>query len=375
MRFFFPKTLLAIGLAAMSLSQISCGHFTSLPTKYEASTRKDETHFEVVPDAKITIDTTRPVWELGRNAFVPGIDRLLVITRIGSVLPKSKLEKDRYNAVYQRAWITIPVDTPIGKVVKISDLSLKQTGYDVNVYHQDTQSLQGYFRHSCKINGIYRIISEDSKSMTLDLMLDIEPSKQSSQNRWTIKKRVVVPLYSQGKYATKSSQFLDTVTQAAQKKTKTKLGFIRKDLHGQWQGKSAAYQYNAQFDAEGTFQISVGKAYKIPGIFSGTYKLIDNILILKTTQIKFEDDVLAMIRYPLQRFTIDIKDKALTLTGKILFRQDKLETLSLTKKKYDPQFIKTAAEKQDKDPAQADVKSDTILIDVTDPDYNLRNRK
>lgn len=183
-----------------------CGDFGYiLPPTYQdtgANTDQYELEFELVPDAQMVSEDISPIWDLGRNAFKRGTDRLLVISRTTSysdkdedykVIPGTLRERRR-----ERAWIQIPGDIQVGKAIKLEELEKEfLTGFDVNNLNgngplNSTALMKGYI--------VFESITETEAK--INMHIEIRPNRPFLGKDWNVKGVQTVKVYPNGHYAT-----------------------------------------------------------------------------------------------------------------------------------------------------------------------------
>ena len=140
------------------------------------SSAMGRTETEIVPNAQLYKEDTSPVFPAGRWGFRPGADRLLVITHITSVDTRDPDDSDKtlgqqHDKYIERIWLTIPLGTPIGQVIKAEDLNDKfLVGYDVAEVGSNEDK---FFIQPINVKGKINVLQEDAKNGTALVDIDI----------------------------------------------------------------------------------------------------------------------------------------------------------------------------------------------------------
>lgn len=157
---------------------------------------------EWVPSARLVKEDMTPRWQLGRYAFVPGGDNLLVLSRIMSVPARNKDEKidpsqPRRETKLERVWLVLPRDLPTGVPVKIERMErVFLTGYDLGEL-DDTQ-----FIHPNRMLGQLTVVEYGQEKVTVIVNINVRPVSDV-MTEWSWNEMVEVPVVADGRRATK----------------------------------------------------------------------------------------------------------------------------------------------------------------------------
>jgi hypothetical protein len=156
-----------------------------------------ETRVELVADAVLAKEDTSPTWQLGRYVYKRGGDRLLVVTHITS-WPEKRTEDDQpvsdKDRIFERVWVTIPANTPVGKALKVEKLNEAfMAGYDVKGVNEP-----GFFIQPAHLLGTITILEEGPNEVNMSIDVVCEPQRLLS---WRYKQIVRVPVSPHGDFA------------------------------------------------------------------------------------------------------------------------------------------------------------------------------
>jgi hypothetical protein len=188
----------AAGLVLAIASLAGCwGVWGARQGDVKPSTAEFRNELELVPSAKLTKEDTSPDWPLGREAFVRGDDRLLVISRITSWARPREDEKApivRDDHILERVWVTVPAGTPLGKQLKVEDLLDRfLVGYDVGLIGQ------GIYIEPYRALGTVTLIEEKPNMVIANVDVVVEPQRHPS---WRVRGVYEVPVSTTGIRAT-----------------------------------------------------------------------------------------------------------------------------------------------------------------------------
>lgn len=306
---------------------------------------------ELIPNAQRVREDTTPQWELGRYAFKRGADRLLVISRITSVLvpttpgprrPWTKLKRADHSL--ERVWITIPYGTQIGEDLKLEELEDRfLVGYDEGEPHGEM------FVQPNRVLGTLVLLEEKPNEIVIDINMRVEPKRMPS---WDVNQRKmpiqITPSGVRAKavrgspiteyHAAESTAVApnpptsepmpthtdtvvpsDTGTGSPDVQDQPGPGVSTADatadhpttqpadtqtIVGKWLANTNRFEYRFQFNADGKYvygNTRGGGAYA-PVMQYGTYRLKDNVLILE-----------------IKRYEISGKDTIGELNGKTIY--------------------------------------------------------
>lgn len=194
---------LAIVMLGVALAVLpGCFVLPLEPKDKGAATDRYRIEMEFLPGAQMVREDTSPTWELGRQAFVPGTDRIIVIGRTTSYADKDEDGKplagtDRDRKL-ERVWITIKTDVPLGKALKMEDLELEyQTGYDVN-----NLDSKGFFNGPALMKGYVNLVEEGPDKVVVIFDLEVRPNKPFQAENWKIEGKHTIVVVPQGRIAT-----------------------------------------------------------------------------------------------------------------------------------------------------------------------------
>ncbi|MCE9590757.1 MAG: hypothetical protein K8S99_09560 [Planctomycetes bacterium] len=161
------------------------------------TTSQTRREYEWVPNAALARQDTSPILN-GRYVFVPGADRLLVISQITSWAdrpPKGKEEeyKDRplpqKDRQMERVWITIPFDAQVGQELKLEDIEDKfLAGYD----RGDIE--RGMFIEADRLRGFVRVMEIRPTEVVVNLEMLVECKGPT----WSVHDVLTVPIRPDG---------------------------------------------------------------------------------------------------------------------------------------------------------------------------------
>ncbi|MBI1337617.1 MAG: hypothetical protein GC164_11715 [Phycisphaera sp.] len=190
-------------LAAVSCSLMGCWGANLPPNDKPNTSVNAHVDFEIIPNAEVVRDSTEPE-PRGRHGFRPGLDRVLVMTRVTTFTSEAnkdnKNDTSRVKTNLERAWVTVPYTLKAGETLVVNDIPEAKLGYDV--------SLDGgaFFIYGNRITGTIKIVEEKEKSMVLDLDVLVTPQYLRS---WRVQEQVEVPLTETGIHATPSTSVTD----------------------------------------------------------------------------------------------------------------------------------------------------------------------
>lgn len=284
------------------------GCFGVWQSKGKPSLAKTREEVELVRNAALAKESTQPVWDLGRYAFVPGEDRLLVVTRITSWpdandpnLPNVKdptLPQPEYkDRRIERVWIVIPKDTPIGHEIKLDELEANfLVGYDAGDVGD------GFYAQPNKLLGSVIIKEDTGDHVVLDIDVVSEPQRMSS---WRVERIGEVPVTDTGIRATKAvnldrativgrkqrdinfneapaiSGLAPTTQPVAASTSGNQLG--DRSVAGKWEATGQGYKVRLQLRPDKRFSLATGKGDgQDPELIQqGSYEVRGDFLMLR----------------------------------------------------------------------------------------------
>ncbi|MCC7192774.1 MAG: hypothetical protein IT444_08345 [Phycisphaeraceae bacterium] len=284
------------------------GCFGVWQSKGKPSLAKTREEVELVRNAALAKESTQPVWDLGRYAFVPGEDRLLVVTRITSWpdandpnLPNIKdpsLPQPEYkDRRIERVWIVIPKDTPIGHEIKLDELEANfLVGYDAGDVGD------GFYAQPNKLLGSVIIKEDTGDHVVLDIDVVSEPQRMSS---WRVERIGEVPVTDTGIRATKAvnldrativgrkqrdinfneaptiSGLAPTTQPVAAATANNQLG--DRSVAGKWEATGQGYKVRLQLRPDNRFSLATGKGDGAdPALIQqGSYEVRGDFLMLR----------------------------------------------------------------------------------------------
>lgn len=190
--------MLGVALAVMP----GCFIMPLEPKDKGAATDRYRVEMEYLPGAQMVREDTSPTWELGRQAFIAGTDRIIVIGRTTSYADKDEDGKplpgtDRDRKL-ERVWITIKSDIPLGKALRVEDLELEyQTGYDVN-----NLDSKGFFNGPALMKGYVNLVEEGPDKVVVIFDLEVRPNKPFQAENWKVEGKHTITVVPQGRIAT-----------------------------------------------------------------------------------------------------------------------------------------------------------------------------
>jgi len=141
-----------------------------------ATSSQTRIEYELIPNARIMTEDTRPAWPLGRHAFVPGENRLLVMTRITSYAQRDKDGKslpgpeNRYDKMVERFWLTIPPDLPVGVTLDFKEIR------EQSLIGYDRQNVgEPFYVYGASADGKITILEEKRDSVVFSFKARIQP--------------------------------------------------------------------------------------------------------------------------------------------------------------------------------------------------------
>lgn len=289
-----------------ALSMTGCwGVWQSKGTESVAKSREE---VELVRNAALAKESTQPVWDLGRFAFVPGEDRLLVVTRITSwpdatdpnianTKDPTKPQPEYKDRRIERVWIVIPKDTPVGKEIKLDELDANfLVGYDAGDVGE------GFFAQPNKLLGSVIIKEDTPDHVVLDIDVVSEPQRMSS---WRFTQIGEVPVTDTGIRATRAEN-LDRATIVGRKQRSINyyaapaisglapttqpiaaeaanhlLG--ERSVAGKWEASGQGYKVRLQLNADQRFSLATGKGDGADPVLvqKGSYEVRGENLMLR----------------------------------------------------------------------------------------------
>lgn len=276
------------------------------------STAQFRTETEFVPDAQIVKEDVSPDWEQGRQAFIRGSDRVLVLTRYTSTVdvPMANNQPEvRSDKFKERAWIQVPADIPMGQEINLDELEKRfLLAYD------NEERGKGMFVKPYRIAGRMTLLEEKDGNMIAFLDVLVTPHRDLPP--WRVKGTTVMPITRSGINArsavnallkqqggTPSTGTGGTVTTtspssaapaapanpAPTTKTATPVKAAdlapsdSKSLVGKWAGDAGGYKYQFQFDNNTRFVFTSSKG-GATGTRRGTYSLKGDYIVLHIEQ-------------------------------------------------------------------------------------------
>lgn len=277
------------------------------------STAQFRTETEFVPDAQIVKEDVSPDWEQGRQAFIRGTDRVLVLTRYTSTVdvPMSNNQPEvRSDKFKERAWIQVPADIPLGQEINVDELEKRfLLAYD------NEERGKGMFVKPYRIAGRMTLLEEKDGNMIAFLDILVTPHRDLPP--WRVKGITPMPITRSGINARPAVNALlkqqggtpstgtggtSTPTSTAPSsaapgapaapsnpaptaKTTTPVKAAdlapadSKSLVGKWAGDAGGYKYQFQFDNNTRFVFNSTKG-GATGIRRGTYSLKGDYIVL-----------------------------------------------------------------------------------------------
>ena len=337
-----PRITTLLATLTFALAMVGCNKSNdtydplrvSYPKDSGASTAQTRVHFELVPNARLVTEDTRPAWELGRHAYVPGDNRLLVVTRITSYAKRDQKGKplpgdeNRYDKIIERFWLTIPPDLPVGQTLDFTDLEK-----DLLLGYDRKNVGEPYYIYGCSARGKITILEEKAGSVAFDFNAVVEPFQHdkwgvnglqevtyslsgiyanqpapSALQRYLIRKGASSNADSAGELRIPNANMSDasvdpdmvqvsipeapgdvepadagdaTSSDTADASDTEASGEIdAKALVGKWRGKpERGWEYLFQFNADGTFNYNMSRGGR-PYVYMGRYRVQGNYLIL-----------------------------------------------------------------------------------------------
>lgn len=269
------------------------------------SSAESRQEFEVVSNAQLKRQDTRPRWPLGTFVYKKGVDRLLVISNITSYQQRKDEDPDsaatgpRFDKWVERVWITIPFDTPVGKSLDLNRLEQDHlVGYDRGDVEEGAMLI-----HPQRVLGRVTILEERDDAVVVDLDLSVTIR---SFPGWKVKTKTVVPVSDTGVRASAAKTLATTdvavKTDDPDKKDDNpdNTGADNKDdpaiakadqkdeekeatakLVGQWTGDLPGFDLLFQFDEDGKFVYASRREGDVPPSMKyGTWKVRGDLLIL-----------------------------------------------------------------------------------------------
>lgn len=186
-------------LAASAVMLGGCWGVHTVP-EVDPSTAQSRIEAEVIDRAELVRQDTPP-YHHGRHAYRRGADRVLVLTRITSFAHRQGEDKNapvvRKDTNFERAWIAIPLGTPIGQPLDLEQLSQDfLTGYDVKK-PTATEQNPDFFIFPGTIRGRLTVVEERPDALVLDLNLVVHPEAEP----WAVRERMTVPMGMDGRWA------------------------------------------------------------------------------------------------------------------------------------------------------------------------------
>lgn len=167
---------------------------------YGVSTSQTRISSEWIPNASLARQDTSPEYPNGRYVFLPGSDRLLVISQVTSWAdrpPEEMSEEERkkfpqiqQDRVLERVWITIPFDAQVDQELKIEEIEEKfLAGYDegdINV---------GMYIKPNRLRGFVTIKEVRPTEVVVRLDMIVEPQRHPT---WKVSDTLTVPIAPDG---------------------------------------------------------------------------------------------------------------------------------------------------------------------------------
>ena len=155
---------------------------------------------ELVPNAVLVREDTKPI-EKGRLAFMPGTEQLLVLTRITSVaLDPEYPDAAREDRYWERVWITIPMEAPLGAELDLAELEQYfALAYDLKV----KQVGEEFFIYPSRVTGKVTLVERRENEAVVKLDALIAPR---DVNKWRVTDTLTVPVTQTGIFATRAEE-------------------------------------------------------------------------------------------------------------------------------------------------------------------------
>lgn len=205
-----PRLIGVVAGAAVIISlMVGCGIGLDAglyAVKYDGqSTAIERVEAEIIPSAQIVWEDTRPYWQNGRISFERGAGRLLVLTRITSWDTSATTNQresgqglERRDAIFERLWITLPLEAQIGQELDIEKMEHEHlVQYDEKQAHNDLP----YYVQPCWSIGKLTVLEEREHSIVIRADIKIRPKNRSN---WLIAEKLQVPIVRMGIHATPS---------------------------------------------------------------------------------------------------------------------------------------------------------------------------
>ncbi len=198
------RTLTMALLAACLLTMTGCFILPMEPKDKGLATDQYKVEMEFLPQAQMVKEETTPHWDLGRRAFKPGEDRIIVIGRTTSYADKDEDGKPIDGTMrprkLERVWINIRPDIPLGKAQKLEDLeTVFLIGYDVNNLDE-----KGFFNGPALTKGFVNLIEEGPDKVVVILDMEVRPNRPFQAENWFLQGQFTIDVVPDGRIATKA---------------------------------------------------------------------------------------------------------------------------------------------------------------------------
>jgi len=323
-----------------------------------ASTAQTRSVSEWVPNAALARQDTSPDYPNGRYVFLPGSDRLLVVSQITSWADRPRDDKEeeefkknpppQIDRQMERVWITIPFDAQVDQPLKIEEIEEKfMAGYDQGTFDR------GLFVKPCRLRGFVTLKEIRPSEVVVLLDMVVEPTARPS---WRVNQLLTVPIAPEGIRAGKPTsdrvqrvgRSNVTVVPSTPVKQPSPVGAeggvaavsdppqvapavvpeapINPQLQdkearllGRWHGTTANFDLKYQFEADGRFTAATtprNAEKKVPIISGGRYEVRGDTIVLRISQYQSAGrDLRSLLRNPTLVLQHAWDGDALTLSG------------------------------------------------------------
>lgn len=331
------------------------------------STAQFRVETEFVPDAQIVKEDVSPDWEQGRQAFIRGTDRVLVLTRYTSTVDipmKDKQPEVRSDKFKERAWIQVPSDIPMGQEINVDELEKRfLLAYD------NEERGKGMFVKPYRITGRMTLLEEKDGNMIAFLDVLVTPHRDLSP--WRVKGTIPMPITRSGINARPAVNALlkqqggtpstgtggaststspssavpapvpatpaapgapaAPATPAPTAKTTTPVKAAdlapsdAKSIVGRWAGDAGGYKYQFQFDNNTRFVFTSSKG-GATGTRRGTYSLKGDYIVLHVEQYEVGGaDKLKTMPSPFVMLRVDWAKEGPSLSGDLKSEEGRVQ--------------------------------------------------